>query len=334
MIKTPISRLFRGGALKYFALVTALAFLTSSTLLRPRLEKPIHLLANQSKDDLKLHFKAALQRAEQSITLAMYTLTDPMLIAALSSKDCPVQVICDPASARAPLHYPAQVTVREAVGLMHQKILCVDHEELWIGSCNWTPQSLRVHDNAVLVMQCRELTCHVEERLKDRDREISPFFSVEIQDQPVTCVFSPDRGNQALNYLISLIDRASKSIRVAMFTWTHPKLTDAIVRAHRRGIVVNVVIDRGSSRGASKGTIQTLMDAGTSPRVQRGRGLMHHKLAWIDGRLVIGSTNWTRAAFAKNEEVFVVLHQMKKKNANALKKLWNKIWETAYTPPT
>lgn len=107
--------------------------------------------------------------------------------------------------------------------------------------------------------------------------------------------------------LISLYDKARRSIHVAMYTLTLDAYAEALIRAHARGVDVKVVLDRGQARGRGSDA-QTLEAAGIPVRYGSGSGLMHHKFSVIDGRIVTtGSYNATWRATHRNAENAVVI---------------------------
>ncbi|MGH2611481.1 MAG: phospholipase D-like domain-containing protein, partial [Rhabdochlamydiaceae bacterium] len=65
--------------------------------------------------------------------------------------------------------------------------------------------------------------------------------------------------------------------------------------------------------GASKKAVQKLSSAGIEIFLSSGLPLLHHKWAYIDHKeLILGSTNWTEAAFRKNEDVLLFLKPLSK----------------------
>ena len=76
------------------------------------------------------------------------------------------------------------------------------------------------------------------------------------------------------------------------------------MRARDRGVAVRVVADARQARGKHS-AIPRLRAAGLDVHLLRGRGrgIMHHKFAVFDGRLLFtGSYNWTESAEVANFE--------------------------------
>jgi len=125
-------------------------------------------------------------------------------------------------------------------------------------------------------------------------------------DAPAVAVyFSPNGGTRAA--IIDCIDQAHTSILVAMYYLTDPTLADALVRAHQRGVTVEIVLDR-TQQTARGGQAQRLIDVGVPVHFDARHQLQHNKFAVIDGATVVtGSQNWTASGESRNAENTVVM---------------------------
>jgi phosphatidylserine/phosphatidylglycerophosphate/cardiolipin synthase-like enzyme len=131
-----------------------------------------------------------------------------------------------------------------------------------------------------------------------------------IAEMVVQACFSP-RGNCA-THLLREIGLAKKELLVAVYAFTSDDLANALVQARKRGVAVQVVIDRDfdSANQASKGKffdsqkIPLRRISGAKPKDgDKDAGLMHQKFAIIDRNVVFaGSYNWTYAAEISNDE--------------------------------
>jgi phosphatidylserine/phosphatidylglycerophosphate/cardiolipin synthase-like enzyme len=289
------------------ALGTAFAFLfckaTSVTL--PSASTPIVFYSNQARCDLKLLFCEAVRSAKSSLFASFYSLTDRDLIALLTRREKDGVAVCvqyDP-SASPPLSH-ACLHPRRSKGLMHRKILVIDQTALYLGSANLTPTSLRHHSNFVLGLHHPPLAAF----LAQND---SGSFASQVGEQEIECYLLPDAQETALRRLLSLIDQAKRTVHIAMFTFTHPQLTQALQRAAGRGVRVHAVIDHYSGNGVSKKSVEALQSAGAEVLLSSGSALLHHKWALIDKTIfAMGSANWTKAAFTKNEDFLVILSSL------------------------
>jgi phosphatidylserine/phosphatidylglycerophosphate/cardiolipin synthase-like enzyme len=297
-------------------------------LLHPQLPDPISpllLYSNQNHQDLKRTFAHAISKAKHSIHVNTYAVSDPDIIQLLQKKaDSGISTtILYDGSASPPLqqmmHGLAQATPVKTKGLMHRKIVIIDQTQVFLGSANMTTQSLKMHDNLVI-------GAYHPEAAKYLEHPTTPYFCFNIEQQQAALWLLPDVTGEALKGLVQRIKQAKKTIRVAMFTLTHPDLTEALIDAARRGVVVKCAVDYYTGHGASLKAVQRLQEAGINLYLSRGQQLLHHKWVEIDRTtLVSGSANWTAAAFARNQDCFMILEPLNTKQKKFMKSLWKTI---------
>lgn len=91
--------------------------------------------------------------------------------------------------------------------------------------------------------------------------------------------------------LAAAIDNARLSVDMAIYSLSLPSIREALVRAHRRGVAVRVVME---SDNRDRSAPQALMEAGINVLGDRREGLMHNKFVVIDRAEVwTGSMNFT-----------------------------------------
>src|SRR3989304_3681812 len=126
----------------------------------------------------------------------------------------------------------------------------------------------------------------------------------------VQACFSPPGKCSSL--IIREIQQAKKELLVAVYAFTSDELATAVVQAKKRGLAVQVVIDRDFDAGneRSKGKfleaqrvpVRLIAAIKPNPPVKEA-GLMHQKFAVLDRIAVLtGSYNWTHAAERLNDE--------------------------------
>jgi len=141
--------------------------------------------------------------------------------------------------------------------------------------------------------------------------------------------FLPDFEKKALEALCDSLDQAQETIVCALFTLTHPLLIEKLIAAKKRGVHVFLAIDRNAAHGSSRKALERLKEAGISILKGTNNTLLHHKWAWIDQRtFIVGSANWTQAAFEKNQDFILVLNHLHKKEQKALNRLWKRLANT------
>lgn len=335
---------FRFFFLKRFILPFLIALIVGSTLWigrvleekhLPSSGKQIELYTNQTGDDLTLAFTDAIDRAEKSVLLIVYSITDKSVIDILKKKSfqgVKIRLICD---AKASPYVdtklgPTIVTIKRfGLGLMHLKILVVDDKETWIGSANMTSESLRMHGNLIAAMDSTAVAEYIT--AKASTMQANGFGSAfaertfDIGGQDVELWFLPD-NLRAISRLKTLIYEAQKTIKIAMFTWTRYDFAQAVVDAHRRGVDVEVVLDQNAGKGAGSKIATMLKDSGIKVSLSQGNALLHHKFMYIDSRtLVNGSANWTKAAFNANDDCFIVISHLNEEQKKRMDALWNVI---------
>jgi len=123
------------------------------------------------------------------------------------------------------------------------------------------------------------------------------------------------------------IARANESIHVMIYGFTLDHLSKALIDAMKRGVDVKVVIERESAywRGSE---YERLLQAGVDVKLDGNPYTMHHKVAVIDGKIVIiGSYNWTWSAEKRNDENILIL--MSRSLAESYEEEFQRIWLTA-----
>ena len=307
-----------GGFILFYAWV-----IVSATQARlPNPDDPVKLYSNQTRHDIKLTFLQALNKARQSIFLSVYGITDPDILSVIrkkSSENLPICLEYDPsASSALKKLLPPSITIHpvKTAGLMHRKIILIDKSQIFLGTANLTSTSLHHHANFVIGLYHPELAAFLE-----NPTTTSYFFKVQQQQGEIYLL--PDPFKTGLSRLIEIIDGAKRKISIAMFTLTHPEIGEALSRAKGRGIAVSIAIDAYTARGASKKMVHALEKQQVNVFLSQGKELLHHKWAVIDEEiLVMGSANWTKAAFNKNFDFLLFLFPLEKKQIDFLDNLW------------
>ena len=123
------------------------------------------------------------------------------------------------------------------------------------------------------------------------------------------------------------ISRANESVHVMIYGFTLDHLSKALIDAVKRGVEVEVVIERESAywRGSE---YENLLQAGVDVKLDGNPYTMHHKVAIIDGKIVItGSYNWTWSAERRNDENVLIL--MSRSLAESYEEEFQRIWSIA-----
>lgn len=121
--------------------------------------------------------------------------------------------------------------------------------------------------------------------------------------------FSP--GGHCTQFIKETIAKAQNTILAQAYAFTSLPIADALIKAHQRGVVVRILVDR--SQLDSKYTqIRHVAEQGIFVAVDRVPGIAHNKVMIIDDRYVLtGSFNWTKAAETINAENLLLINDTK-----------------------
>lgn len=110
--------------------------------------------------------------------------------------------------------------------------------------------------------------------------------------------------------MIDAIDGAASSIRIKMFAFSHPPLLDAVVRAHRRGVDVRVMLNPARRSGESDNdeARDALSLAGVDVRQTNPAFEVTHEKSMVvdDGHAFVESLNWTTEGLTATRDYAVV----------------------------
>ncbi|MDX2139272.1 MAG: phospholipase D-like domain-containing protein [Chloroflexota bacterium] len=108
--------------------------------------------------------------------------------------------------------------------------------------------------------------------------------------------------------LAAAIDAAQRSIDLAAYEFNLPLLTDALIRAHQRGVVVRVVTDDEAGFDDRETTLRQLVEARIRVVIDARRALMHNKFVIIDSTSVwVGSWNFTvNDTYRNNNNMLII----------------------------
>jgi phosphatidylserine/phosphatidylglycerophosphate/cardiolipin synthase-like enzyme len=152
--------------------------------------------------------------------------------------------------------------------------------------------------------------------------------NIAVPKDQETC-FSPDEPCDIK--LWKFIQTAQKTLDVAIYDLTHPKIAHEIMVASKK-IAVRVVADRRQAKGEHS-LVPLLIKAGVPVRYGYQRGIMHDKFTVLDGKWIeTGSYNYTNNASNKNQENQLYLNNPK--IVEQYQKRFEKIWAEAKPPKT
>lgn len=128
----------------------------------------------------------------------------------------------------------------------------------------------------------------------------------------VELAFSPwDDPEQVL---LGVIADARRSLLVQAYAFTSKRIADALVRAYRRGVKVEVLADARMNRRDKGNALPRLLEAGVPVALETRYAAAHNKVVIADAEgpgctVVTGSYNFTWSARNRNAENMLVMRE-------------------------
>ena len=117
--------------------------------------------------------------------------------------------------------------------------------------------------------------------------------------------FSPN-GN-CTNVIVEQIDKAKSEVLIQAYSFTSAPIAKALVSAYKRGIKVEVILDKSNVTG-SYSSATFLLNNGIPTYIDYKHAIAHNKIIILDKDTVItGSFNFTKAAEEKNAENLLII---------------------------
>ena len=117
--------------------------------------------------------------------------------------------------------------------------------------------------------------------------------------------FTPPVG--VAHALVKYLDLAQSEILVQAYGFTHNAIAQALVRAHQRGVKVQVLLDE-KSESTNRYVISLFRSTGVPMRADGSHAIAHNKVMVIDQQVVVtGSFNFTNSAETRNAENLLIL---------------------------
>lgn len=225
----------------------------------------------------------------------------------------------------------------------HVKLLVADGGRAVAGGTNWDADLGRT----------RDFNLRLEGGVAGRLAEVFEEAWAETHDRPAP-PRSPQSGDPAAQVQVLLtghgrrevleaalrrIASARESIRAAQFLLNEPAVLEALIKAHRRGVRVRLLLDTNDVvlGGVNALTAERLDAAGVPVRYfsdpSGSKTLLHAKLAVFDGETVlIGSANWSKNSLRANRELAFLFSE--RSSAGALSAAFDEDWRLSSKPVT
>lgn len=190
--------------------------------------------------------------------------------------------------------------------LMHNKILIIDKETLWIGSGNYTVYSFYRNDDNFLRITDSKIIEYYQKKFnllfKYSKVKLKPYIS-----DGVSVYFSPDSNFE--KKIIDIISKAKSSIDFLAFAFTNFNIANALIEAKNRGIKIRGIFDKTQNSFQEYSKYNLLKDNNISVILDKNPKKLHSKVIIIDKEVVItGSYNFTKKANNKNDENSIIIY--------------------------
>ena len=297
--------------------------------------------------------KKEIENSKQSIDFAVYGINNqPEILNALihaQNRGVKIRWVCD-FDKRNNNYYPDLDFLKNKIksfttdenydksntpAIMHNKFFIFDNKKVWTGSSNITGTDLtEFNANYSILITSNKIA---EQYKNEFEQMYNGFFHTDKQKQnkdivvpdnntKIKVLFSP-QDKIIDNEIITIIQKAKKSIYIPIFFITHKEIKDELIKAHKRGIDIKVIND--ATNAHSKYTIhKELRKSGIKVKTENYAGKMHMKAMFVDGRIsIIGSMNFTKSANNKNDENVLIIdnEEIAKYFEKTFIYLWNKI---------
>lgn len=274
-------------------------------------------------------FVELLQRAQKSLDLAIYDITEPSIINALiqaHQRGVRVRIITDSDSLNPGRHSTGHIQAMVEAGipmrgdnrtaLMHHKFMIMDGNEVITGSLNLTHSSLYRDNNNSLKIASPQLAANYqaefnrmfEQGLMGPNDHAIPYPVVKVDGGSIRTYFSPKGGTKQA--ILETLGRAQKSIRFAAFSVTDQDIQKMLIRKAREGVVVEGIFD--GCMISQYSAYQDLLTKNIPVMIDGNQALMHSKTFIVDRQVVItGSYNFSKSGEERNNENTLIITSSK-----------------------
>ncbi len=131
------------------------------------------------------------------------------------------------------------------------------------------------------------------------------LFSVYGEEGKIDVYFSPRGG--CTDAIIDQVRKAEQTIYVQAYSFTSIPIAEALIAAHKRGIRIQIQVDKGQKTASTTAT-DDVLKAGIPTFADAAHAIAHNKIMIIDEKIVItGSFNFTKSAEEKNSENLLII---------------------------
>ena len=281
---------------------------------------PIQILARECGHDLTEEICSAIRSAQNNIRIKIYSLSSRAVLRALAEKASQgvsvwihYQLIQNHEPFGLDKHplVRLQRNTKTHTNLLHKKEIIVDQKLALLGSANFTYGALTGDVNCLVKVLSPEL-CRLMKQNRSGDCPVG--------ERNCRYLSLYRLGPDAAPEIIRHIDNANRSIRLMMFVLSHEGILQALDRAHRRGVEVEIIVDTQQR----KATFDILQKLRSDIKIFEGTtcGLVHCKMCTVDNTLIVGSVNWSNKGLLHNTENLFFIPQLSPQELDSVHRIW------------
>lgn len=218
--------------------------------------------------------------------------------------------------------------------IMHNKFFIFDKSVVWSGSSNISDTGTGGYNanNSMVIEDKKIASIYLKEFYQMYDgkfgiwKEENSYKNIQTDESTISIYFSP-KSKTYDKAIKELIQNAKEYIYIPIFYLTHKDLSSEVIKAHKRGIEIKIILDASAARNKYS-MHKILRKNGIKVKVENFGGKMHAKSIIIDDKYFIsGSMNLTIAGNIRNDENTIVIKNkaLTKKYKKYFLTLWNSI---------
>ncbi len=300
-----------------------------------------------------------IDEAENTVDLAVYNLGRSSIIDAMiraEERGLDVRMVGDvdevvTSGYRSILRTQIPFSLGNSTAIQHNKFAVVDGRYTFMGTGNITDNGFIRNNNNFMIIEDLDLADHYTREFRQMffgryGSKKLPFTTRRnflVNFTPIEVYYSPYGGQDAMDRIIEMIRGARTEIKFFIFAFTHDEMATELIRAARRGVLVQGIHDKTFVRGTSEEAPRLynggrylgafgpdIREDGNEHTKVKGisasGGKLHTKSICVD-RVVCatGSFNWSNNAVENNDENMVVVNNPF--IAQELLEQWQRIWD-------
>lgn len=266
------------------------------------------------REQAKQEIISIIRSTEKSLEIHAYGLTDADIvkeIAQARERYVSVKIVADSERSYDLLKaYKIPYSIWKGSGLHHIKVILSDNKKMFTGTGNFTSQGLLTDYDGYFTFSFpqsvgQDFSSLINERYNYPVLSWNGFYFYN----------SPDNGRHIQKRILDEIRNAKRSIQYLIYSHSDPLLSQELIRASKRGVLVEGIYDRPiSDQGKILATILPQWNSRIYEEENEDRiddsvfglgGLNHHKTIIIDDEILFsGSYNFSLNARDSNREIF------------------------------